>query len=180
MTLTSSIGITINATPASVFAWMADPTRAAQWGDNLQYLPADHAAIAVGMQANVELPPDNAASVLTIKQFTAPTAFAYAIASAKQTLTWSYALDGVTAGTVVTATATIDTASAVNKVEDEVQGDTPLHGFLSWARMEMGATLLGATADNDLEQLAGPREQDLEQHLHLLLNKLKSLAETPS
>jgi hypothetical protein len=180
MTLTSSVGITINATPAAVFGWMIDPARAGQWGDNLQYLPAGHPAIAVGMQANVELPPDNSPSVLTIKQFENPTAFSYEIASAKQNLTWSYALDGVTAGTVVRATATVDTASAVNKVEDEVQSDTPLHSFLSWARMEMGATLLGATASNDLEQLAGPREQDLEQHLHLLLDKLKALAETPS
>jgi uncharacterized protein YndB with AHSA1/START domain len=177
MTLTSSIGTTINAAPAAVFAWIVDPARASQWGDNLQYLPADHLAIAVGMQADVKLPPDDSAAVLSIKQFDAPTAFSYEVASAKQTLTWTYALDGVTAGTVVTATASVDTANAVNKVEDEVQGDTPLHSFLSWARMELNGSLLGATATNDLEQVAGPRQQDLEQHLHLLLDKLKALVE---
>jgi hypothetical protein len=176
--LTSSIGATINAAPAAVFAWLIDPAKAAQWGDNLQYLPADHPAIAVGMQAAITLPPDDSAATLTIKQFDTPTAFSYEVASAKQTLTWTYALDGVTAGTVITATATVDSAGSVNKVEDEVQGDTPLHGFLSWARMELGASLLGATATNDLEQVAGPRQQDLEEHLHLLVNKLKSLVET--
>lgn len=180
MTLTSSIGGTIHATPSAVFAWIVDPARAAQWGDNLQYLPADHPPIAVGMQANVTLPPTNADAVLTIKQLDAPNGFSYEIVSAQQSVTWSYALDGVTAGTVITATAAVDSTSSVTRAEDEVQGNTPLHSFLGWARMEMAGSLLGPTATGELETIAGPREEDLEEHLQLLVNQLKSLVEGSS
>jgi hypothetical protein len=177
MTLTASAGITISAAPAAVFAWIVDPTRAAQWGDNLQYLPADHPAIAAGMQANVTLPPNDSPSGLTVKQCDSPTAFSYEITSPKQTITWSYALDDVTAGTVLTATASVDTTNTVTKAEDQIQGDTPLHHFLSWAMMEMAGNPLGPNVTSDFEEAAGPREQDLQLHLQSLIQRLTSLVE---